>query len=1035
MNQSYITNEDIQRKQAYLQNLLARLSTHIQENGLLSLGIYENIKSIVSENEIPEDFDDFWIEALASPEQFTDPQWPPAEPHLNHLKQMFKQIIAGIDWYRLSGFFKGKDYSVFNGFKIENQAHRSRGLVHIIDALSSLSIQPGLVVSLFNYTSITKAGAYSVWINTNGQWRPYIVDDHVPIFSNTEGQTRFFFTSPHPVRKEIWYMILEKSLAKAYKGYHNLFNGLQSSILRDLTGAPTLTYPIIGIAKGQVLNDSDYEHLDNLWVRIAKNLKKGYLLDLIPRNPTDEEKEANLKKNTYLSEFHLSNGIYCHHNYSIVALREIRSETKTERLVKLRNPWINELWNGDWSNSSTLWTEGSRKAMGYPANNQMYETIWMKLQDVMYYFEVMNSLKVSPRYFYRSIRLAMPNKRFHRAVVRIKIVAKGKYTFSLDQSDTHYFPSSQFILSPTSLTLGQLYDGEIKILSFTSNQKNRNTFIRKLIEPGDYFILIEKEVPDINRRLEIKAPHMFTGMRDCVLSVYGPHSSGLSIIEIDGNDMIYDYMLHACWRSYSRQRPGKKLTQFNVPLENGVVVPIEILYLDIPNSAIYALKNISHLSISLTTTFVGIEGAEIVGPNGNVNYQQEFILPAHGFDSFCLRLTESGTGLVPNFQIKSVQGSLINLDLLDNSENENIYKILLEKQPCIEESLIEREPSLHISNLYDPSLTVVAKLDKEIKHVRKSFVIRKREGINKLRSSYNITSKEKDVTVEQEIFNQQEFEEIIPKKKREEAIESEVLVVREVASHQLDPNNEVKSPIKPILKNRSSYEEPLQKKTDEDEVACKVKKMMEMKRDDLVFLDNKDLTDLIKALGMDEFIEHFACSQPFLELIYEKLSNQLSQKRCISRLEQIQRVSVEKLKSRTLTPQEHSQEKIQEIREVLPPKQSIVDKYLDDHYSEQRQKYRKVEKIVNTALKSVGDRVQVHLQGSPKPNKIEELQYTEITPQNSDKKDYPQQRQSKIVIEGSYIRADETDRMNTPVLTHSRYIGIDQSGRHYPHNY
>ena len=91
----------------------------------------------------------------------------------------------------------------------------------------------------------------------------------------------------------------------------------------------------------------------------------------------------------------------------------------------------------------------------------------------------------------------------------IKIPIKGKYVFSVDQKDKNMFPSSQFEHSPVRLTVGKIEDSKLKILAHTSTKMSRNTYIRKLVEPGIYYLLVEKEVPLINQKLEEKAPQLF----------------------------------------------------------------------------------------------------------------------------------------------------------------------------------------------------------------------------------------------------------------------------------------------------------------------------------------------------------------------------------------------------------------------------------------------------------------------------------------------------------------------------------------------
>ena len=79
---------------------------------------------------------------------------------------------------------------------------------------------------------ILENGCYCVWLNINGEWKPYVLDDWIPVVSGKPA----FSQAKGP---ELWVLLLEKAYAKAYKSYLNLEGGDPATALRDLTGAPT----------------------------------------------------------------------------------------------------------------------------------------------------------------------------------------------------------------------------------------------------------------------------------------------------------------------------------------------------------------------------------------------------------------------------------------------------------------------------------------------------------------------------------------------------------------------------------------------------------------------------------------------------------------------------------------------------------------------------------------------------------------------------------------------------------------------------
>jgi len=50
------------------------------------------------------------------------------------------------------------------------------------------------------------------------------------------------------------------------------------------------------------------------------------------------------------------------HAYCILSVHEITDKDKKVKLIKIRNPWGHQgEWNKDWSDSSTFWTEETKR--------------------------------------------------------------------------------------------------------------------------------------------------------------------------------------------------------------------------------------------------------------------------------------------------------------------------------------------------------------------------------------------------------------------------------------------------------------------------------------------------------------------------------------------------------------------------------------------------------------------------------------------------------------------------------------------------
>lgn len=55
------------------------------------------------------------------------------------------------------------------------------------------------------------------------------------------------------------------------------------------------------------------------------------------------------------------------HTYTILGVSEVTSDGKSQKLVKMRNPWTTENYTGPWSQSDSKWTKESKEQAGLSA--------------------------------------------------------------------------------------------------------------------------------------------------------------------------------------------------------------------------------------------------------------------------------------------------------------------------------------------------------------------------------------------------------------------------------------------------------------------------------------------------------------------------------------------------------------------------------------------------------------------------------------------------------------------------------------------
>ena len=57
------------------------------------------------------------------------------------------------------------------------------------------------------------------------------------------------------------------------------------------------------------------------------------------------------------------------HAYTILSAHVVETANGTVQLLKLRNPWGFEMYNGPWSDKDPVWTEDLLKKMGHTLKN------------------------------------------------------------------------------------------------------------------------------------------------------------------------------------------------------------------------------------------------------------------------------------------------------------------------------------------------------------------------------------------------------------------------------------------------------------------------------------------------------------------------------------------------------------------------------------------------------------------------------------------------------------------------------------------
>lgn len=277
---------------------------------------------------------------------FVDLDFPPSETSLYRPETLQQKgdnsaplptTTSPIQWRRASEFMDGPFDIFADGIDPGDIRQGALGNCWFLCAIAALTEFPELVLNLFPEHSKTsnEAGVYTVRFCKSGIWRTVRVDDYFPCFPHAGP----IYSRSHG--NELWVLLLEKAYSKLHGSYEAIKSGWAYEAMMDLTGAPYKSFR---------LDDPDVKkQIDNgeLWALLLHFDKQNFIMSAsTPGEDVYTETGKRPGKN--------GTGLVAGHAYTLIS---VRSTSRGDRILKLRNPWGSMEWTGDWSDSSPLWTD------------------------------------------------------------------------------------------------------------------------------------------------------------------------------------------------------------------------------------------------------------------------------------------------------------------------------------------------------------------------------------------------------------------------------------------------------------------------------------------------------------------------------------------------------------------------------------------------------------------------------------------------------------------------------------------------------
>ena len=304
--------------------------------------------------------------------EFTDPLFPPNANSLLGLdssgnpidSKAYSEKARNINTNEI-GFFRAKeifssDYNLFSD-KIEmgDVQQGSLGDCYFLSSVASLCKFPSMIKRMFRQDKKNENGFYEITLFIDGKRQIVIVDDYLPAFKRNK---RPCYAKSN--KKEIWVMLLEKAWAKINGGYANIISGLPCEAMEALTGVGSLIYDLENL-EGDDIEDYKYEIIKNVQLADQNNC-------LITCSTTAD---SNIQRV----------GLVEGHAYSLVSFHKITtSQGQDVYLFRIRNPWSQGEWNGDWCDSSKLWDSKAKSQVSF--DNKDDGIFFMSDTDFFKYF-------------------------------------------------------------------------------------------------------------------------------------------------------------------------------------------------------------------------------------------------------------------------------------------------------------------------------------------------------------------------------------------------------------------------------------------------------------------------------------------------------------------------------------------------------------------------------------------------------------------------------------------------------------------------
>ncbi|KAI6225199.1 hypothetical protein M3Y99_01364100 [Aphelenchoides fujianensis] len=309
-------------------------------------------------------------------QSFIDDQFPHSDRSIGDLRALDRSNLS-IVWLRPQNIVT-KDgrkcrWSLFNDPRPADIEQGLLGNCWFISALALIAERPEILERILISKNYESHGVYQIRLCIDGLWKTVVVDDFFPCHATKK--TMIFAVGRN---NQLWVSLIEKALAKMYGSYSRLRAGRMHEGLATLVGCPCQTLDIDA-------GPRDEHHLDFLWAQLLSSNDELFLMGA----------SCGAGRNAVNAEEYKGLGLMAAHAYSILDVKQLGAR----RLIRLKNPWGNFVWSGEFAPSWTGWTPELRARLD--SGGHASGTFWMPFEAFCTYFDAVDIARLNMRHAVR----------------------------------------------------------------------------------------------------------------------------------------------------------------------------------------------------------------------------------------------------------------------------------------------------------------------------------------------------------------------------------------------------------------------------------------------------------------------------------------------------------------------------------------------------------------------------------------------------------------------------------------------------------